>query len=412
MALLYSNAGKLAPTETQLDTIANVAALKGNVVNMVGGAGISVDPNDPAQQNLPANASDRQVFDAFVKARGTDVHANLIDKSGVLWPADFHSWAMVTTYWNFEQAFKYYQRVYDTDMVGLDLLQGAEVLYWADFRDYYQQDPTQQQSTDNALYYPLTRQFIIAPYFHFQKVPVSMNLGIVGHEMAHRVFTQKAYANAVLPPIFSLDGFVLNIAKGFDEGLADFHGYGVTCVTTGGPNCATNFIEASFDEETMRRVFPRSPLPTTRDFSRSQNGCMSKELRDSLVGLTTVSFTSQGFHYKLGTLVASALWHASEPLGQTEAVQKGLIAAYDDSDPANPGFRQVFDSAIAQPGNISLGKMADVIIGHMPEGTELQKRVCEQLVDRLDIDRNAMPNPVPHCPSTASVGDQCPAVPP
>src|SRR5688572_9259753 len=97
MALLYNNANKLGPRETRLNTITNTTALKGTVINMVGGGALAIDPADPLQNALNANSSDQQVFDAFIRARGSDVHANLIDKSGVLWPGDFHSWAMVTT---------------------------------------------------------------------------------------------------------------------------------------------------------------------------------------------------------------------------------------------------------------------------------------------------------------------------
>ncbi len=403
MALIYTNAGKLSPGETQLETVANITALKGNVINMVGGAGIYVDRGDPAQnpQTL-ATSSDSQIFDAFVKTRGGDVHANLVSKGDVLWPADFHSWAMVTTYWNFEQAYKYYVRAYDGDMTGIRQLEGAEVLYWGDYRNY-QAPADQQQTTDNIFYFPPTRQFLVAPFYKFQKVPVSMNMGIVGHEMAHRVWVQKVYGNQALPQVINLEGRQVNIIRAFDEGIADFHGYGVTCLNPGAARCQTNYIEASFDEETSRIETPDLPSPKTRDFSLPEFTCMSKELRDQ-IELPNDVFQGGSGQYKLGTLVAAALWHAADPIGETETVQVSLIKAYTDETSSNPGLKQLFNSGLVSGDKITLETTADVIIGHMPTGTELQKRVCTELVDRLNLDRTKLTK----CPASAGNGTVCP----
>lgn len=400
MALLYNNAGKLGPGEATLDTVANITALKGNVVNLVGGAGLFLDRDDPSQMALTLDSTDQQVFDAFVKTRGGDVHANLVDKSGVLWPADFHSWAMVTTYWNFEQAYKYYVRAYDGDMVGIKLLEGAEVLYWGDFRIAQAKEP---QSVDNMLYFPPTRQFLATPFRDFQRVPASMNLGIVGHESGHRVWAQKVYGNQVLPKALQQVGRPLNIMRSFDEGIADFHGYGVTCLTPGGPRCQTNFIEATFDEETSRRLTPDLPSPKTRDFSKPEFTCMTRDLLNSLE-LPNDAFEQNSGQYRVGTLIAAALWNASDPIGETETVQKALLTAYTDETSANPGLKQLFLSGLVSADNVTLERTADVIIGHMPQGTELQKRVCTELIDRLDLDRSKLAK----CPATAGNGTVCP----
>jgi len=402
MALLYSNAGKLQPTETQLDTVANITALKGNVINMVGGGALFIDAEDPAQRGITDQSTDQQVYDAFVKSRGGAVHANLVDKSGVLWPADFHSWAMVTTYWNFEQAYKYYVRAYDGDDVGVRLLEGAEVLYWGDFRIFQAKEP---QSVDNMLYFPPTRQFLVTPFRDFQRVPASMNLGIVGHELGHRVWVQKVYGNEVLPTALRQVGRPLNIIRSFDEGIADFHGYGVTCLTVGGPRCATNFLEATFDEETSRRLTPNLPSPKTRDFSRPEFTCMTRDLKSSLE-LPNADFEGNSGQYKVGTLIAAALFNASEPINMTEVVQKSLITAYTDETSGNPGLKQVFLSGLQTADNVTLERVSDVIIGHMPQGTELQRRVCTELVDRLKLDRTKLTK----CPATAMTGMTCPPI--
>lgn len=393
MALLLNNANTFGPRETELETISSIVGLKGSVVNFVGGASIVLDPTDPQQQNLGA-LSDDQLANALYRARGTEVHANLIDKSGVLWPADFHSWNMVTSYWNFEQAFLYFNEIYDGKPT--TAIAGADVLYWGSYKNLFISDPQRQDLVDNMIYYPPVRAFLIAPFKDAQKVPVSMNTGIVGHEFAHRVFTNLAFGNQTLPAELGLQGAPTNIIRSLDEGLADYHAYGVTCSNKSGAGCNTRFLEATFDEATTDK----------RDFSATMDMCMTVELRNAL-GLPSDSFLNQGMQYRIGTLIAAALFQASEPAGKREVMQKSLINAYSDETNLNPGFRQVFQANLASSQNITLERVARVIIGHITD-PELKRRTCTELVDRLNLDRSL----VTECPSTAGNGTACPDLPP
>ena len=40
--------------------------------------------------------TDDQRYEVLVKDKGVDVRGHYIDRGGVLWPADFHTWQMVT----------------------------------------------------------------------------------------------------------------------------------------------------------------------------------------------------------------------------------------------------------------------------------------------------------------------------
>lgn len=395
MALLYDNANRLGPRQTELETLTQVAGLKGTVVNMVGGASIVVDQTDPLQQDL-GNKSDTEIANALYRARGSEVHANLIDKSGVLWPADFHSWAMVTTYWNFEQSFNYFNRIYDG--APTDGIEGADLLYWGSYKNANISDPMKQDLVDNIIYYPPVRAFLVAPFKDLQKVPVSMNLGIVGHEFAHRVFTHKAYGNQALPAELNLQGAPLNIIRSLDEGLADFHGYGVTCIAKDGPGCSTKFLLASFDEATATR----------RDFSRSAENCMSADLKNAL-SLPSDTFAGQGQQYKLGTLIAASLYQAANKGGKVEIMQKALIRAYSDESNLTPGLRQVFQSNLGSPEKITLERIADVILSHITD-PELKRLTCNELWDRLDLEIVDTTS-VPACPNTSLRGTTCLDIP-
>jgi hypothetical protein len=330
------------------------------------------------------------------------VRADLIDKSGVLWPADFHSWNMVTAYWNFEQAFLYFQNVYDG--APTDDLEGARILYWVDYENLAIGDPAQQKLTDNALYYSPLQAFLLAPYDDsLQAVPIPMNLGIIGHEYAHRVFNQKAGGDAAVPPFLSWQGEALNIAKSMDEGFADFHGYGVTCTSadSGGPGCDTAFLEPSFGDATVVK---------DRDFSL-EDKCMTVELRTALTTLGTGDFIAQGQQYKVGTLFAASLYQAANKGGKVELMQKALVASYDDETNATPGFKQVFDANLNSPQKITLEKMADVILSHITD-PDLKRLTCNELWERLNLTIPTPDSSLTNCPNTSMRGSMnCPVLP-
>lgn len=397
MALLYNTGNKLGPRQTQLETIGNVAALKGSVVNLVGGASITLDSQNPLQQQLTSASTANDVANAFYTARGSEVHANLIDKAGILWPGDFHSWAMVTTYWNFEQAFKYYTRIYDGEST--DELAGADVLYWAAFKNV--DLPAERQDVfDNALYYPPVKAFVVVPFKDFvDGIPASMNLGIVGHEFAHRVFVIKAYGDQPLPVHLGVwQGEPLNIMKSVDEGLADFHGYGVTCITSGGPGCSTQYLLPTFGEE----------VAEPRDFSRSMETCMSSGLRTALQGPSD-AFIASGFQYKLGTIIAAALYQAANKGGKLEIMQKALIRSYDHESNVTPGFRQEITANLNASEKFTLEKVAGIILSHITD-PDLKRLTCNELWGRLDL-ANSTERPIPFCPNTSLRDSTCPPVP-
>jgi hypothetical protein len=419
MAILYDQSNQLGPQQTTLTTLGNISHLKGIVGNMVGGAQIIIDPNNPAQANL-LGLSDEQIADALYTDRGGDVRADLIDKGGVLWPADFHSWNMVTTYWNFEQAYLYMNKMYDGSPT--TELEGAPLLYWVDYEDLSIGDPNQQHLTNNALYYSFLHAFLLPPYADATctadggmdeppgcNLPIMMNTGIIGHEYAHRVFNTKAGGGQAIPSYLSpsFTGLAANIVKSIDEGLADFHGYGVTCFTqgAGGPGCSTDFLAPSFGND---------PEVKARDLSL-EDKCLTTDLRTALTTLDTGTFTGEGFQYRIGTLFAASLYQAGNHAGGTsgtEEIAKALIRSYDDDANATPGFKQVFEANVASPEKITLEKMADIILSHITD-PNLQRLTCNELWERLNLNNPDPLGGLTHCPNTSMRGSMnCPPLPP
>jgi hypothetical protein len=277
------------------------------------------------------------------------------------------------------------------------------VLYWGSYRDMSIGDPAQQTAVDNIFYFSPVHAFVIVPFDKLQTVPVAMNLGIIGHEYAHRVFNTKALAGAALSPVLGWEGLSLNLVKSIDEGFADFHGYGVTRHTKDGPGGITKFMAESFDG-----LDPK--IAAARDFSNNDL-CLTVDLRNALMSQSSATFIGQGNQYKIGTLFAASLYQAANKSGKVELMQAALVKAYDDESSMTPGFKQFFNLNIESPDKVTLEAIVAVILNHITD-TELKKQTCSELWTRLDLHPLDMQFVPPGCPTTALRGTTCMTLPP
>jgi hypothetical protein len=399
MAILPNRAGTYDTKQVELTTPDSVVHMTGKLLTLVGGAQVELNPADPA---LGTATSEEQLLDILMKNKGNSVRANFVDKAGVLWPSDFHSWGMTTTYYNFEQAFLYYQRIYDGKPT--DELKDIKVLYWAGYKDLT--NGSELELRDNAIYFSPIKAFMILPFEKLQKVPLSLNLGVVGHEFAHLVFSKKVFSGASIPaPLSSWTLTPFNYLKAMDEGFADFHGYGVTCATgSTGSGCKASLLSDSFDDK--EQIAARDITDPTK--------CMTAELRSAIHNFQPGQFLGAGLHYKLGTLIAAALYQASAPLGKEDLIQKALIASLNDEN--KPGFRQRVNLYLQSPQSFTPELVIETIAAHVTD-PDLRKQVCKQLSDRLQIECVSFPcmvggvSQIPSC-DNATRGISCPTLPP
>lgn len=400
MALIPDEAGAFQTTAVELTTVSNIVTLKGDVVTMVGGTRVVIDPTDPLQQlnGGIAMMTDEQRYEVIVKEKGGDVRAHLVDKSGTLWPADFHTWNMVTTYYNFERSYAYFNDIYD----GVDPkeLRPLRVHYWS------QVELNSPPLTDNTLYLSFIKSFVVAPFKTEQLIPLSMNIGVIGHETAHRVFNFKALSDEGIHPAlgaWSLDAF--NLLKSLDEGLADFHGFSVTCAEPAG--CRPNFLAISLSD---------SRTVGFRDVGRT-DACMDEPLRTAFKNFTQQQWVTAPEMYKVGNLIAASLYQAGNRLGKLGILQKALIKAYDDESPTTPGLRQLITKNLNTPAKFTPEAVVDAIAAHVTD-PELKKQVCQEFSTRMQLRCGAWPCVVdglpsmPNCPSTARRDSAiCPLLP-
>ncbi|RYZ34129.1 MAG: hypothetical protein EOO72_13365, partial [Myxococcaceae bacterium] len=221
--LSRSSNGQYVPTQVELTTIEDVVGLKGSVGDLQGGARIVIDANDPALQNATADT----VAEVLLKNTGYDVKASYItqkdEKTGedVLWPADFHSWNMVTSYYNLERANEYFRTVANVKVASFE---PAPTLYY--FPDFIQTQVNKEPARDNAIFYPVLQAFMVLPFDQIQRAPLPLNAAVMAHEYSHLVFNRLAYATQNLPVALSTwaseaPSQGANVLKSIDEGLAD-----------------------------------------------------------------------------------------------------------------------------------------------------------------------------------------------
>jgi len=358
------------PRRQQLTTISDISKLEGSVTSLIGGARMFWDDNDP---KLNAAQSIEEIKKALFKKEGGSVRAQFIEKDGVLWPTDFHSWAMVTTYWNLEQAFLYFQEMYDGRAT--EELLNVPTYYWLDTN---MMNPDEKESnTDNAFFHGAFRMMAVLPFKDFQTIPMSINIGVMAHEYAHFVFDARVHhADIDSDTHTDPDKAPAVILDSLNEGLADFHAYGVTRRLN--PQGSVRSFEWTLDEKEANR----------RDFSDPKK-CWSTLEHQNI--------------YTIGTLFAASFYQAAMEVGKFDSMAKFIIHAYDSNAIGKPpGIRQHYIQNAETPQNISLESVADVFLAHITDN-DLKRRTCNQLLDRFAFEKEYLPN----CPESSASNNQC-----
>lgn len=403
-ALVLSGNGQYEPTEVELQTVTDIVSLEGQVVKLQGGARIVLDSNDPEAQ---AAQTEEAFQRALLKEQGRSVTASYItDEQGVLWPADFHTWNLVTTYYNFERAWDYFTKYVDVKQADLP----QTTAYY--FPEFILADSSDKPVRDNAIFFSPLKGFLVLPFEKIEKAPLAINASVLTHEYAHMVFNRRVYNGSAIPDIINawsessgVDTPGLNVIKSLDEGLADYHAYVASCRPPNTNNqpayrCNTRVLATSFD----------GSLDEARDLSKTT--CMSRELRNLM---NTANFTSvfTGNEYKVGTILASSLYHAGQTDNDRQVLARAVVAAYsDETNTTKPGFNQLARAALNDQAKFTLAVAAKAIIRHITDFT-LKQRVCSQFATRLQIPVEDLTGGVDDCPdSTTIVSGVCESINP
>jgi len=350
-------------------------------------------------------SSTRALEHALLKDKRRSVTAHYItDEQGVVWPADFHTWNLVTTYYNFERAWDYFSKTVDVKQVDLP----QTTAYY--FPDFVLADASDKPQRDNAIFFAPAKAFLVLPFEKIEKAPLAINASILTHEYAHLVFNRRAYGGLAIPePIAAWSETMgtptpgLNVLKSLDEGLADFHAYGASCQSTFG--CSTRVLETSFEGT------------TGDDRDLSKNWCMSKDLRDQLLYSNFATFS--GREYQVGTILASALYKSAKSASDRQVLLRAVAAAYSDMDLAKPGFAQLARKYLGEQPKFTLARAVRAIVQHIPASPpELKTAVCTNLATHLQIPAEELSGALDEsstpadCPISTPVTSSCVSINP
>lgn len=366
-ALVLSSNGEYVSTPVELKTVTDIVSLEGQVARFVGSASIQLSGSDPEVQG--AGANEDALRRAMTKDSGRPITASYIaDPQGVLTPADFHTWNVTTTYYNLERAWEYFKDVANVPQA--DLPQ-TPVYY---FPEFILADLSDEPQRDNALYFPPMGAFMVLPFDTLQRAPLPINASILTHEYAHLVFNRRVFDGRALPPPltnWAQEGFTpgLNVLKSLDEGLADYHAYVASCATSFG--CNPKVLSTTYDDR----------LVAERDIST--NRCMDALLYRQLTNDNLAQ--AVGLEYRVGTIIAHALFKSASTPAERQALSRSLIAAYSDTSQGTYGFNQLASQNLNAQSNFTLARAALAIVQHVPEAGELRTKVCNNFANILQV---------------------------
>ncbi|HLT31503.1 MAG TPA: hypothetical protein VK013_15815 [Myxococcaceae bacterium] len=381
--------GQYRPQQVQVRSLTRPVTLEGTVARFLGAGRVVQDPEDPALQNV---ATYEQLADAILKNEGSPVRAHLYNQSGVMWPADYHSWNMATAYYLVERAADYFR---DTSSVPESALDQTPIYYFPDVRF----NGSQEAERDNAFYVSLLDGLLFVPEKDIETVPLALNRGVMVHEYSHRIFNKLVHRGALMPEALTRWDTVgstqgINVLQSLNEGLADYHAVSESCRSAleGGYGCDTRFLADTFGEE----------LANERDLALESRQCLSEALWVAVRDENHNDFTGRGAHYQVGTVIATALWQAGQKTGQQHAMEQAVLDAYADPDLNNPGLAELIEASLADQTQFTLGAALDRIVAHVSD-PPLRDAVCGELMDQVGLDRSVLPS----CYASAQVDGTC-----
>ncbi len=388
------------PRSVKLETVTDLVALEGQAARLTGGAEFDLLKLGPVCDALQLGDTET-VKTAITLDEGTGVHVSYVERGEELIPSDFHSLNLATTYYNFEQASKFFKKVGGLDPAKF----GTPQVY------YFPAVTLLGEMKDNAFYFPTTNSFYVLPFEAFQQVPMSINIGIIGHEYSHAVFNHVVFDNTAPVPDGSCTGILfptpaLNLYKSLDEGIADVFGTGISC-SADFALCSPNFISQSLPEKLSapRRI--------------DEVHCMTDNLWSALQTEDLNVFTGdQAKHYLVGTVFAASMWRAAEDpqvvgkLGAGEARSQMFQALFKalNGGGSGIGMRQLavgisnslnqlnfrLDSTDTAKG------VLDVVVESAVD-PDLKNALCASFMDRFGLTHQQLKS----CPATTKPFTQC-----
>lgn len=378
MAVLQWNpeSGAYELRTAEVTTLEDLHALRGEAATPIGNAEIIIEGG-----RLANVETEKQFRDAVLENAGGRVEAQFIDSGGVLYPADFHSLNLATTYFNFEQSRKYLlQRGLEPDK-----LHGVPFYYFPDVRLFGSE---QARQVDNAAWFPLLRSFVLYPFDALQDIPLAMNQGVIAHEYAHGLFNAEVLGESWIPRYLAMwctdascaEERGLRMIGILEEGFADAWAIGVT----GDPRFTRRSLYYLGD---ARDPSPTHPAADRYCYSQARFEKHIDEGRDLAPADRDQDWGER--QYEIGTMVAATLYRAGRndegvwEQARYDRVMDALLASY-----RRTGDRSLAALVSADDTGAAFGQFAAIaraVIEGAGDDTEIRNALCAAWMDRFAI---------------------------
>jgi hypothetical protein len=345
----------------ELTTLDNLANLSGRAGQIYTGGEVRIDASSTSASSV-------------LRSEGTPFEFAYFVNGGVVWPEDWHSLNAATTYFNFEQAWRFFHEYLDIDPNGLESASDLVIQYWIDYTEVDNQG-NRTVGRDNAAWFPPLQSFWIFPFEDLIGIPLSMNPGIIAHEYSHAIFNRLAFLGQEIPvPLQAWnDNKALNTLKSMDEGFAD----AFAAEVVQNPNfIATSVpvVGASRKVDELR-CYNSTTINTTDPITGTPRPTWTLD-----------QYVSDEQHsvyepYTLGSVIASGLWAAAQSAGQLGRIDV---------------FRAMLDAQRKLAGEIDRGVIIDgngvgfdlafvtAAVASSATAPQVKNAICAVLLDRWE----------------------------
>lgn len=276
--------------QVRVNSLTSLRHLKGSSGDVTAGGKVRVS----TAAIKAGGASVDSLRSAFIKMPPAQVDVSWNVLNDIVYPEDFASLELLSTYYNMEKARK---ALIDW---GLTTLPSRPIVAHADLADENGLSPL----PEGELYYPPMATFFAPATTAQQAVPPAFNLGAVAHALGHQAVEELIWGGAPSPsPEAGTDNKAKHIARALAEGVGDYLGVAVS----DDPHWFDHSLQLEAAARALDQIHCSSP--------------------DMLEALPVDDATAPYDPYPLGSVIASALWEeasATTPQNISRAVLEAL----------------------------------------------------------------------------------------
>jgi hypothetical protein len=280
--------------QVRVNSLQSLRRLQGSSGNVTAGGTVRV-----SSPSLKAGASIDSLRAAFTKAAPAEVALRWNVLNDIVYPEDFLSLELLSTYYNVEKARTLVSAWWPD---GAAFVPSRPIVAHADLQDEHGLSPL----AAGELYYEPMATFFAPTTTAQQAVPPAFNLGAVAHALGHQAVQEQVWGGAAVSPAEAgSDPAAKHLARSLAEGIGDYLGVAVSE--------DPHWFDHSLQTDASARAL-------------DQIHCSTPEMLDALpVSDATAPYDP----YPIGSLIAGVLWEEASAT-TPQNTSRGVLASLGD----------------------------------------------------------------------------------